>query len=134
MILKIVLSCSLFYMFTASAESPRFNYIMHCQGCHLDDGRETAGIIPGLIGASQFLRVPGGREFLATVPGVVTAPISDGEIADVLNWMLYQFSGTDMPVNFIPYSANELHKLRKTPLLEVDDVREILLTEIAKLD
>ena len=125
--------CLLFISFTLSAESPRFNYIMHCQGCHLEDGRETPGIIPGLIGASQFLRVPGGREFLATVPGVVTAPITDEEVAAVLNWMLYQFSKQDMPEDFIPYSADELHLLRRTPLLEVEEVREQLLAKIADL-
>ena len=129
----VVLFCGLLSPFIVNAESPRFNYIMHCQGCHLKDGRETPGIIPGLIGASQFLRVPGGREFLATVPGVVTAPITDEEVAAVLNWMLYQFSKSDMPEDFVPYSADELHSLRRTPLLEVEEVREQLLAKIANL-
>ena len=106
---------------------------MHCQGCHLEDGRETPDIIPALIGTGQFLRVPGGREFLATVPGVATAPISDEEVADLLNWMLYQFSAEDMSNNFVPYSTDELHALRRTPLLEVEDVRQQLMAEIANL-
>ena len=131
---RIFLSFALLMPIIANAESPRFNYIMHCQGCHLDDGRETADIIPALTGTGQFLRVPGGREFLATVPGVATAPISDEEVADLLNWMLYQFSAEDMLENFVPYSTDEMHKLRRTPLLEVQGVRQQLMAEITKLE
>jgi len=65
---------------------------------------------------AKFLHVPGGREYLGRVPGVATAPISDAELADLLNWTLYRFDGAHVPADFKPYSASEIGKLRKVPL------------------
>ena len=76
----------------ANAESAHFNYILHCQGCHLVNGGGTSGKIPALIGVGRFLSVEGGREFLVRVPGVSGSLVNDAELAEVLNWILYEFS------------------------------------------
>ena len=112
---------------TGLAAQAQFNYILHCQGCHMADGRETPGKIPPLIGAARFLEVEGGREFLVRVPGVSLSIIPDGELAELMNWMLYRFSAEDMPTDFVPYTAEEIGRYRQEPLVEVETVRAGLL-------
>ncbi len=112
---------------TVAAASPQFNYILHCQGCHLADGAATPGTIPPLIGTGRFLAVDGGREFLVRVPGVSLSIIPDNELAELMNWMLYTFSADDMPVDFEPYTAEEVGRYRQEPLVEVEAVRVGLL-------
>ena len=111
----------------AGAASPQFNYILHCQGCHLADGAATPGIIPPLIGTGRFLAVQGGREFLVRVPGVSLSIIPDDELAELMNWFLYRFSADDMPADFEPYTAEEVGRYRQEPLVEVEAVRVGLL-------
>ncbi len=114
-------------MQVGAAASAQFNYILHCQGCHLADGQATPGKIPPLVGAGKFLEVEGGREFLVRVPGVSLSIIPDDELAELMNWMLYRFSAEDMPAEFEPYSAEEVGRYRQEPLVEVDAVRAGLL-------
>lgn len=105
------------------AETPHVNYILHCQGCHLVDGHATEGKIPALVGAARFLSVEGGREFLVRVPGVSLSVLSDTELAELVNWMLYRFSADDLPADFAPYTAEEISRYRRKPLVEVERVR-----------
>lgn len=109
----------------------RQNYMLNCQGCHLPDGSGSPGNVPKLNDfVGYFLHVPGGREFIAQVPGVANAPISNEELAGVMNWMLLNFSAKELPTPFQPYSADEVGELRKAPLVEVDRRRGELLTRI----
>ncbi|MEE3197763.1 MAG: hypothetical protein VX225_04905 [Pseudomonadota bacterium] len=112
----------------ADAESAHFNYILHCQGCHLASGGETLGKIPALIGVGRFLLVKGGREFLVQVPGVSGSIVNDAELASILNWMLHEFSSGNLPRDFEPYGAEEVGEYRKNPLVDVESVREQLLS------
>ena len=116
-----------------TAAPPQFNYILHCQGCHLADGRATPGKIPPLLGAGRFLSVEGGREFLVRVPGVSLSIIPDDELAALMNWMLHRFSAEDMPSDFEPYTAEEVGRYRRQPLVEVETVRAGLLGEYEEL-
>ena len=61
---------------SVSAESPQVHYMLHCQGCHLADGRGVPGKIPGLSEMGSFLTVPGGRAYLVQVPGTAQAPLN----------------------------------------------------------
>ena len=109
----------------------RQNYMLNCQGCHLPDGSGSPGNVPKLNDfVGYFLHVPGGREFIAQVPGAANAPISNEELAGVMNWMLLNFSAKELPTPFKPYSADEIGELRKAPLVEVDQRRGELLTRI----
>ena len=112
----------------ADAESAHFNYILHCQGCHLANGGGTLGKIPALIGVGRFLLVKGGREFLVQVPGVSGSIVNDAELASILNWMLHEFSPGNLPKDFEPYGAEEVGEYRKNPLVDVESVREQLLS------
>ena len=109
----------------------RQNYILNCQGCHLPDGSGSKGNVPKMNDfVGYFLHVPGGREFIVQVPGAASAPISDRELADVMNWMLLNFSRNELPDPFEPYSAEEIGKLREEPLIDILQRREELIARI----
>ena len=118
--------------FAASAdENARVNYMLNCQGCHLPDGSGVPGRVPNLKGfVGNFLRVPGGREFLIRVPGVAGSSLGDTDLAGVMNWMLLNFSREQLPENFIPYTAEEIGLLRKQMLADAAAIRHDLMEEI----
>ncbi|HLF31775.1 MAG TPA: cytochrome c [Xanthomonadales bacterium] len=112
--------------------APQINYILHCQGCHLADGSGTAGKVPALKNAAgRFLYVPGGREYLVQVPGTAQSALTDSEVAGVLNWILLNFSETELPADFIPYSTVEISRVRPNPLADVSAARARLMAEIS---
>ncbi len=108
-----------------------FNYIMHCQGCHLPDGAGTPDKVPALKQElGRFLQVKGGREFLIQVPGTSQSALSDKEVADVLNWILENFSPDELPADFVPYTTKEISQHRQ-PLANVTEVRTALVAQIS---
>lgn len=110
----------------------RLDWMLNCQGCHLEDGTGSPGLVPPVKDfAARFLSVPGGREFLIQVPGVATSPLSDGAIARLMNWMLREFDAAHLPTDFRPYTKTEIARLRTNPVREdLSGVRERLVTEI----
>lgn len=112
----------------AVAYGPETNYVIHCQGCHLADGAETPGKVPGLAGhVAQFLRAKDGRAYLGRVPGVANAPLSDPDLAALLNWTLRRFDAAHVPPDFAPYDAEEIGALRSNPLVDVTRERSRVL-------
>jgi len=105
------------------------HWTLNCQGCHRPDGTGSAGTAPSLAGTvARFLSVPGGREYLGRVPGVATSPLSNADLSEVMNWMLWRFDKEHLPANFQPYTAAELGQLRTAPLrLEASQMRAELL-------
>lgn len=93
------------------------NFRLNCAGCHLPDGTGRAGLVPALAGSlGKVISIPGGREYIGRIPGVANSFMSDGELADVLNWALYRFDSQHVPVGLAPYSAEEVGRLRKHPM------------------
>jgi len=112
----------------AAAFAPAVEYALHCQGCHLADGRGTPGSVPALAGSVGHLaRAPGGRAYMARVPGVAQAALGDAELAALLNYVVERFGGADVPPDFRPYGADEIGALRRDPLVDVDAARRALL-------
>ena len=107
------------------------NWTLNCQGCHRPDGTGSTATTPSVAGTvSRFLSVDRGREYLARVPGVATSPLTDADLAEVLNWMLWRFDPEHLPANFLTFSAAEVGDLRKRPLrLEASQMRSELLAE-----
>jgi cytochrome c553 len=105
------------------------NWTLNCQGCHRPDGTGSDSTSPSLAGTvAKFLWVPGGREYLGRVPGVATSGLSNADLAELMNWMLWRFDRQDLPTNFQPFSADELGQLRTRPLrLEASQMRASLL-------
>jgi hypothetical protein len=105
------------------------NWTLNCQGCHRQDGTGSAGTAPSLAGTvSKFLSVPGGREYLGRVPGVATSALANGDLAEVMNWMFWRFDKEHLPADFLPFTAEEIGRLRTAPLrLEASQMRDDLL-------
>lgn len=114
------------------AEPARVLYMLHCQGCHLADGTGKAGEVPSLVGSlGRFVGVEGGRAFLVQVPGAATSPLTDAELAAVLNWMVRAFGPADAAERLVPYDAAEVARHRAAPLADVAPVRAALVRRIA---
>lgn len=100
----------------AGAGRARIDYLLHCSGCHGQDGigNPEKGIphFAGQIG--HFLRLPEGREFILQVPGLLSAGMPDERAARVVNWMLQQFAGASLPENFAPLTTEEAKLARET--------------------
>jgi mono/diheme cytochrome c family protein len=113
---------------TVHAYTPEVDYVLNCQGCHRADGAGTPGSVPPLKDTvARFLGVTGGREYLGRVPGVAQAPLDDAALAAVLNWMLDHFDHAHVPPGFTPYAADEVGRLRRDPLVDVEGTRRKLL-------
>jgi cytochrome c553 len=109
----------------ADAGSPRLNFMLHCSGCHGQDGSGSPGAgVPNMRGAlGHFLKAEGGREFLIQVPGTAHSALSNGEVAELMNWILRTFSKNEVPANTAPYTMPEVAQLRASPLADVPGVR-----------
>lgn len=112
--------------------SPRaqFNYQMSCQGCHTPDGAGAATVPPLKDHIGYFLNSQAGREYLVRVPGSATSALDDEQLAEVLNWIVLQFSGSSANDEFQRYTAVEVENLRQHPLKEVLHYRRQLLVEL----
>ncbi|MBI1905522.1 MAG: cytochrome c [Rhodocyclales bacterium] len=110
----------------------RQNYIRHCAGCHrFDGGGNALGGIPSMKGAvGHFLRLPEGRAFLVQVPGTSQAPLGDAEIAELLNWILVNFSSGEIPPGFSPYSPGEVAHYRESRLDDVAGTRQRIVGKL----
>lgn len=117
------------------ADLGRQYYMLHCAGCHQFDGTGSASNeIPNMKGAvGHFLRLPEGRAFLVQVPGTSNSALSDAQIAVLLNWMLPQFSRKEIPSGFVPYTADEVARLRVQHLDDVAGTRAAIVTRLASM-
>ena len=117
------------------AYSPRVNYMLQCQGCHLADGRGMAGRVPNMMGSvGRYLHSPQGRAFIVQVPGVAFSPLSDAQVSELMNWMLTEFSADELPANFKPYTEEEIAALRSRPEPDPMNRRVEILTQLSKAE
>lgn len=117
----------------SATDFARQNYLLHCAGCHLPDGTgSTPNEVPTLHRIpGEFIKVPRGREFLAQVPGIVYSPLSDLEVAEILNWVLHQFSAKVVPAEFEEYTAAEVAKYRAVRPASIMKVRAAVIADLA---
>jgi hypothetical protein len=115
----------------ATAETARVNYMLQCMGCHLADGTGRAGVVPSFRDrVGRFATVRGGREYLVRVPGSAQSPLSDAELAEVLNWIIRRFGPREIADALEPFDAREVARVRSAPLTDVEPVRRELLRQI----
>ena len=111
------------------------NYLLHCAGCHGADGagRPEVGIprMSGQVG--HFAHLAEGRAFLVQVPGTSQSSLSDGDVAALLNWLLPAISRDEMPADFPPYTAGEVHRLRADPLADAPGRRREVVDRLRTL-
>ena len=116
------------------AESPRNLYTLNCWGCHRANGEGVVGTAPPLTNAADFLKVPGGREYLIRVPGVSQSMLNDADAAEVMNWIIVTFSKERVPADFQPFTAAEIRHARAQPhLFNVSETRTQLLKRMVAM-
>lgn len=115
--------------------SPRTDYMLRCMGCHLPDGAETPGKVPPLKDhVARFLSAEGGRAYLVQVPGTRQSSLSDGAVADLLNWLVRHFDAAHVPATFMPYTEAEVTALRSHRLPDVAAERARLIESLPPED
>lgn len=96
------------------------NYELDCMGCHGVDGRGVRGKIPPLAHSlARFMRTPAGRNYVLRVPGAADSPLSDGDLAAVLNWIARRFDGEDLTSRTAPFTEQEVARVRRHPMRSV---------------
>jgi hypothetical protein len=109
---------------------PIVNFQLHCMGCHLADGSGQSGRVPSirrsLVLFSSSLQ---GREYVIRVPGVAQSPLSNEEIAALLNWMARNLSDLKLPPDFTDYSPAEVQRSRIRPFAKLKAVRARLMSK-----
>lgn len=116
----------------AAGSSPKVNYMLHCSGCHgpAGAGNPEAGI-PDMRGAiGHFLKARHGRDFLIQVPGTSQTSMNDADVAVMMNWMLQQFSPSEVPAGTPPYTEQEVRQLRANRLADVPGRRAAIVSEL----
>ena len=114
-----------------AGQPPEVSYMIHCMGCHLADGSGSPPQVPDVRGEmGRLLGVEGGREYLVQIPGAATAPVSDAELAAIINYMLAAFSPDTLPTGFEPFSESEVKRLRPHWLSDPEPVRRRLLDQL----
>jgi mono/diheme cytochrome c family protein len=111
------------------------NYLQSCGGCHGIQGTSAIGLVPQLRDrVGWFLCTPDGRNYIVQLPDVAFAGVSDQELADVLNFMMFELGGPSTPKSAKPYSAAEVKQLREnTPLRTgVHARRQAVVTALVK--
>nr|WP_232734943.1 cytochrome c [Achromobacter ruhlandii] len=116
-------------------QAARADYVLQCAGCHRVDGRGSTphGIPDFRNSVGAFTHLPAGREYLIRVPGAAFSPLSDAELANVLNWLLRTFSPAQLPTGFQPYTESEVTAARPHRYDDVVPVRHGLARELAAL-
>ncbi|MGE5144809.1 MAG: c-type cytochrome [Acidobacteriota bacterium] len=111
-----------------AAPAGEINYMLYCMGCHVADGSGAPGKVPSLRESLPILAASrAGRRYLIEVPGAAQSPLSDRELAQVLNWMIRTLSATAVPEDFADFTATEVGIYRKSPLVDVRGTRARLL-------
>lgn len=65
-----------------------------------------------------MISVPEMRSYLVRIPGASQAPISDADLTEVINWLLYEFNSDTLPANFEEYTEEEVSTARKNILAD----------------
>jgi mono/diheme cytochrome c family protein len=130
------LALTSFALSSESKQQPEINYLQFCQGCHRADGSGSrSNDVPDLRGSvGNFLYLKEGRDFLVQVAGVAQAPISDVELAELMNWTIYKFGASEMPDLFVPYDAEEVQKLRMNRPTNTSIIRNNLAKKLMKMN
>ncbi|MDG2249390.1 MAG: hypothetical protein P8N11_00980 [Gammaproteobacteria bacterium] len=114
----VLFSTSLF------AASPRINYLLYCSGCHRPAGEGNPPNVPTLHDElGRMMSIEQMRGYLARVPGSAHAPITNAELAEVLNWILEEFSANTLPEDFKKLSVEEVTEARSQILADPNKYR-----------
>ncbi|GGG53361.1 hypothetical protein GCM10011403_08150 [Pseudohongiella nitratireducens] len=113
----------------AVAAKPAFDYLLHCAGCHLEDGvgMVDAGIPDLNEHTGNFATMEEGRAYLIRVPGSSQSPLSDADLAVLLNWMVDRFAPG---VEAEPFTEEEVTAHRRNRMHNPPEERAVLVEKI----
>jgi cytochrome c553 len=115
----------------ALGASPAQDYMLYCMGCHGAQAQGVPGKIPPLAGAlALFMRTAEGRDYVLRVPGAANSALPDAQLTAVLNWLAtsYGAPGEAPPV---PFTVDEVTRVRHTPLADVQARRREVISALA---
>lgn len=114
------------------ARTPADNYVLHCSGCHMTNGSGSrVNLVPDIRNVIGFFtRTPAGRKYIIQVADVSQAPLADQDLADLVNWTLYEFSKEQLEIDFEPYSESEVEKLRNNRPADLHSTRRNILVSL----
>jgi mono/diheme cytochrome c family protein len=108
------------------AQGAGYNYLLHCGGCHIEDGSGMPPHVPDLrIEMPYFASFIEGRAYMARVPGVVQSPMTTEQLTQVLNLILSLFAPES--ANLQPYSVDEVTRYQQDALLDPKKLRDELM-------
>lgn len=118
----------------AGVDAARKNFRLYCMGCHQIDGSGSPenGIPTMRDEVGHFLRLPEGRAYLSQVPGTLNTPLSDGDTAELLNWVLVNLGRSSTPPDFQRYTAEDVRTYRASIPEDIPGMRVKLLEQLAK--
>jgi hypothetical protein len=113
------------------AASPPQDYTLYCMGCHGAQAQGVPGRIPPLAGSvSLFMRTPEGRDYVLRVPGAANSALPDAQLAAVLNWLAASYGAPGAP-RPVPFTVDEVTRVRRTPLADVQARRREVIRTLA---
>jgi hypothetical protein len=97
---------------------PQSDYVEYCSGCHGMQGNSAPAEIPVLRDrVGYFLCTKDGRDYLIRLPNVAYSAITDnGELADMMNFVVFGLGGDSTPKGAKPFTAAEVGRLRRNAL------------------
>jgi hypothetical protein len=115
-------------MNVADALEPRVNYMLSCMGCHLENGAGAPGKVPSIRNTIvPFAQLVAGRRYLVQVPGTSQSPLSNREVAELLNWMMRNLSARPIPPGLADFTEAEVASYRVKRLTNIGGARASLL-------
>jgi hypothetical protein len=119
-------------MNVVNAYEPNVNYMLSCMGCHIENGAGAPGKVPSFRNTIvAFAQLAAGRRYLVQVPGTSQSPLSNREVAELLNWMMRNLSTRPMPPGLADFTEAEVASYRAQRLTDVAGSRANLLAAIA---
>jgi cytochrome c peroxidase len=113
------------------AQGVEYNYLLHCGGCHIEDGSGMPPHVPDLrVEMPLFAASVEGRAYIARVPGVIQAPMNTQQLTDVLNMILSKFAPEGSSLQ--SFTEAEITLYQQEPLLDPKTLRDQLLSDMQK--
>jgi hypothetical protein len=99
----------------------RSDYIENCGGCHGITGNSAPALLPVLRDrVGYFLCTPEARAYLIRLPNIAHSRITDNaELADLLNFVVFDLGGTSAPAQAPPFTAEEVTRERPHVLTDI---------------
>jgi len=116
----------------ADAYEPKANYMLNCMGCHVENGAGAPGKVPSIRNTLvPFAQLAAGRRYLVQVPGTAQSPLSNSDVAELLNWMMRNLSARPIPAGVADFTEAEVASYRAKRLIDVAGTRATLLSAVA---